>query len=72
MTEKKQREDCTQEKLYSIGDEVSSRCGDSIKKGIIFIVDANGTFEQPNIPSYDIMVDDEDTLYKHVTLDLVM
>ncbi|MBE6326473.1 MAG: ABC transporter [Bacteroidales bacterium] len=71
MTEKKQRENYSQEKLHSIGEEVSFRCGNSIKKGIIFIVDANGTFEQPNIPSYDIMVDNEDTLYKHVSWNLV-
>ncbi len=36
--------------------------------GVIYIVDANGTFEQHEEPSYDIMalVDGEKTLFKHI------
>lgn len=29
------------------------------------------TFESPNIPSYDIIVENENMLYKHVKCDLV-
>ena len=35
------------------------------------LVDAYGAFESPNIPSYDIMVENENMLYKHVKCDLV-
>ena len=44
---------------------------DTLKEGVVFIVDAHGTFGRPGIPSYDIMVDSENMLYKHVTCDKV-
>ena len=44
---------------------------DTLKDGIVLVVDAYGTFESPNIPSYDIMVENENMLYKHVKCDLV-
>ena len=71
MGKNKQQKE-TPQKNYEIGDEVSFQCEDTIKKGVVFIVDENGTFERPNILSYDIMVDNENTLYKHVTCDLVL
>ena len=42
-----------------------------LKEGIVLVVDALGTFECPNIPSYDIIVEEENMLYKHVKYDLV-
>lgn len=40
--------------LYKIGDEVVFAFNGKQKAGVIFIVDAHGTFERPKIPSYDI------------------
>lgn len=34
--------------------------------GYVYIVDAWGTFDQAEEPSYDIMVETDDCLYKHV------
>lgn len=41
--------------------------------GVIYIVDENGTSEQQEEPSYDIMalVDGEKTLFKHIRESLV-
>ena len=43
----------------------------TLKEGVVLIVDAHGTFESPNAPSYDIMVEKENMLYKHVKCDLI-
>lgn len=40
-------------------------------EGVIEIVDAYGTFEQNEQPSYDIYVKEINTLYKHITEDAV-
>ena len=53
-------------------DKVTFRCGDETKEGVVCIVDAQGTFEQPGIPSYDILVEEENMLYKHVTGSLII
>lgn len=53
--------------LHTIGDIVTFMCGNEKKKGIIAIVDAYGTFEKTDIRSYDIWVEDDNMLYKHVT-----
>ena len=58
--------------LFKVGDLVTFQCGDTLKEGVVFIVDAHGTFESPNTPSYDIMVENENMLYKHVKCDLVI
>lgn len=50
---------------------VTFQWDDTLKEGIVLVVDAYGTFESPNIPSYDIMVENENMLYKHVKCDLV-
>ena len=42
--------------LFKVGDLVTFQCGDTLKEGVVLIVDAHGTFESPNTPSYDIMV----------------
>ena len=57
--------------LFEVGDLVTFHCGDVLKEGIVLIVDAHDTFESPNTPSYDIMVENENMLYKHVKCDLV-
>ena len=41
------------------------------KEGVVSIFDANGIFERPRIPSYDILVENENMLYKHVPYDMV-
>ena len=50
---------------YKCGDIVEFSWGEERKTGSIAIVDANGTFEQNEEPSYDIRVEGEG-LYKHV------
>ena len=53
---------------YSLNDVVSFEYYGKRLSGKISVVDAFGTFEQHEEPSYDILVDDESsrTLYKHV------
>ena len=58
-------------KPFKVGDQVAFLCGDVLKEGIVLVVDALGTFECPNISSYDIIVEEENMLYKHVKCDLV-
>lgn len=36
------------------------------KVGYVYIVDAYGTFDQTEEPSYDVMVDMDHCLYKHI------
>lgn len=50
---------------YNINDKVMFLLG-NLKEGIIRIVDPNGTFEQDDEPSYDIFVEEENCLYKHI------
>ena len=57
--------------LFKVGDLVTFLCGNVLKEGIVLVVDALGTFECPNIPSYDIIVEEENMLYEHVKYDLV-
>ena len=52
--------------VYTYGNSVVFYVRDSMKEGEIFIVDAYGTFEQNEEPSYDIFVRDDNCLYKHV------
>ena len=42
-----------------------------IKSGKAEIIDSNGTFFQREEPSYDIMVKDEQCLYKHIRESLI-
>ena len=35
------------------------------------IVDAHGTFDNPGIPSYDILVEEENMLFKHVSNEMI-
>ncbi len=54
---------------YKIGDKITFFCGNTQKKGVVLIVDTHGTFDGPGIPSYDILVEEENMLYKHVSCD---
>ena len=51
---------------YQYEDIVQFTNYDTVKKGKIAIIDAYGTFEQNEEPSYDIYVEEENCLYKHV------
>ena len=37
--------------LFKVGDLVTFQWDDTLKEGIVLVVDAYGTFESPNIPS---------------------
>ena len=60
------------EVVLAKGDKVTFRCGDETKEGVVCIVDAHGTFEQPGIPSYDILIEEENMLYKHVGCKMIV
>lgn len=60
---------------YKLGDVVLFKgIGDDepTKKGVIAIVDAYGTFMDSSDASYDIIVHEENILYKHFREDLVI
>lgn len=56
---------------WKVGDEITFFCGNTQKKGVVLIVDSNGTFENPGIPSYDILVEEENMLYKYVSSNMM-
>ena len=57
----------TGEHKYQKGDVVKFLARNDVEKtGVIRIIDAFGTFEQDEEPSYDIMVEEENCLYKHI------
>lgn len=51
---------------FNYGDTVKFKFGDGTKVGTIEIIDAYGTFFYNEDVSYDIMVKEENTLYKHI------
>lgn len=51
---------------YKRGDVVFFKFFDKEVKGVVEIVDAYGTLEDDTDASYDIYVEDEKTLYKHI------
>ena len=57
---------------FKLDDEVSFICGNEAKRGVIWVVDQYGTFSDPSDVSYDIMVESENCLYKHITESLVI
>ena len=67
---------------YKVGDKVSFKIKDDgetfIINGKVYIVDAYGTFEQNEEPSYDIMAEESHydknspCLYKHVRESLLL
>lgn len=56
---------------FKIGDEVCFEWEGEIKVGVVFVVDAYGTFFDDSDASYDIKVEKENMLYKHFTEKLV-
>ena len=71
MADERQTKKMNESSLYKVGDEVVFTLNEIHKEGVVFIFDANGTFERPRIPSYDILVENENMLYKHVPYDMV-
>ena len=51
---------------YKYEDTVTFALDGKEKTGTVFIVDAFGTFDQNIEPSYDILVQEENILYKHI------
>ena len=51
---------------FKVGDKVSFSFQEETKHGTVFIVDKYGTFFDKSDVSYDIMVEEENTLYKHI------
>lgn len=50
---------------YKVGDNVSFTINNETRNGFIYIVDTYGAFALDDV-SYDILVETEDCLYKHV------
>lgn len=55
---------------YKIGDKVRFEITDNgekiYKEGLVYIIDRMGTFVDNSDVCYDIMVEEENCLYKHV------
>lgn len=51
---------------FKVGDKVRFFVQDTMYTGYVYIVDAYGTFDYPDDVSYDIMLEDERCLYKHI------
>ena len=71
MADERQTEKMNETSLYKVGDEVVFTLNEIQKEGVVFIVDANATFERPVITFYDILVENENMLYKNVPYDMV-
>lgn len=54
---------------FEYNQEVKFKCNNEEKVGKVYIVDEYGTFEDDSDVSYDIMVESENCLYKHVRED---
>jgi hypothetical protein len=54
---------------FKVGERVMFECvkDESKRVGVVYIVDKYGTFDDPSDVSYDIMVDEENMLYKHIS-----
>ena len=52
---------------FKVGEVVKFIAGARVKEGKIEIVDAWGTFYNKSDVSYDIMVEKDNMLYKHIT-----
>ena len=59
---------------YEIDDRVTFTLDNKVITGTIVIVDAYGTFENPNEVSYDIIVvwEGRDTLFKHIREHMIL
>ena len=56
---------------FKVGDKVRFTIQGQELEGEVLVVDAYGTFFEPDDVSYDIMVEKENMLYKHITEKLV-
>lgn len=56
---------------YDYGDKVSFVSDGREIEGVVYIIDAYGNFFNDKDVSYDILVEDENTLYKHITEKLI-
>lgn len=52
---------------YIVDQLVTFTIDNKLKTGLIWIVDKYGTFEDNSDVSYDIMVKEENCLYKHIS-----
>ena len=57
---------------YDYGDIVNFEWNDSVKQGIIAIIDKYGTFFDNSDVSYDILNKEENILYKHCSEKLII
>ncbi len=51
---------------YHCDEMVRIKRDDAEKVGKVFVVDAFGTIDQNEEPSYDILVEEDNCLYKHI------
>lgn len=51
---------------YQYGNLVKFELNGEIKEGTVYIIDKYGTFEDDSDVSYDILVGNENCLYKHI------
>ena len=51
---------------FKCGDKIQVTLQDEIFEGVIYIVDAYGTFENPDEVSYDVLSESDNILYKHI------
>lgn len=58
--------------IYAIGDTVVFQYGNTKKEGVILVVDSLGAFECQGLPSYDVLVECENMLYKHVEQNFIV
>lgn len=56
---------------YTEGDRVQFTFNGQVKTGTVEIVDEYGTFFDDSDVSYDILIEEENTLYKHIREDRV-
>ena len=54
------------EPKYKLFEKVRFEFDDSFKVGTIYVVDKYGTFEDKTDVGYDILVEEENMLYKHI------
>ena len=57
---------------YTEGDRVQFTFDGQVKTGTVEIVDEYGTFFDDSDVSYDILIEEENTLYKHIREDRVV
>ena len=51
---------------YQYGNLVKFELNGEIKEGTVYIIDKYGTFEDDSDVSYDILVGNDNCLYKHI------